>query len=333
MQTRIIGNSLKVSALGLGCMGMTHAYGEPLSSAKIRDLIGAAVDLGYTFFDTAEVYGTASNPHLNEEELGQALKPYRHLIVIGTKFGIHFDLNSPAINKPLVPDARPEVIRRSVEASLTRLKTDHIDIYYQHRQDPKVPVEEVARVMEDLIRAGKILHWGLSEVDEDTLRRAHAVCPVSAVQNRYSMMARHYESLFPALAELKIALIAFSPMANGVLSGAYDAASTFDQHTDYRSSMPQFTPEAMQTNQDLFDLLKETAAAKNATMGQISLAWMLCKKPWIIPIPGTTKPERLKQNALATEIRLSEAEVRQLDEALDRVRMSAVFGGSRINPQ
>ena len=330
MKTRYIGNFLKVSALGLGCMGMTHAYGAPISSGQIRNLISKAIDLGYTFFDTAEIYGTASNPHLNEEELGHALAPYRDRIVIGTKFGIHFDMSSSSVNKPLIPDAREVVIRKSVDESLKRLRTDHIDIYYQHRQDPNVPVEEVAEVMSSLIKEGKILSWGLSEVDAETIRRAHSICPVSAVQNRYSMMARHYESVFSTLEELNIALVAFSPMANGVLSGAYSAKSQFDKNTDYRSSMPQFTEESMKANRPLFSLLNDFANRKNATMGQISLAWMLCKKPWIIPIPGTTKVERLEENAKASEIILSDSEVSAIDKALSDMKMSAVFGGSKI---
>lgn len=330
MKTRCIGSSLKVSALGLGCMGMTHAYGAPQNSESIKNLVGRAIDLGYTFFDTAEIYGIPSNPHLNEEELGKALAPYRDRVVIGTKFGIRFDMSSLEVNKTLVPDSRELVIRKSVEGSLKRLRTDHIDIYYQHRQDPKVPVEEVAEVMEKLIKEGKILSWGLSEVDAQTIRRAHAVCPVSAVQNRYSMMARHYESVFSTLEELKIALVAFSPLANGVLSGAYSSSSQFDKSTDYRSAMPQFTKKAMEENRELFSLLKSVACKKNATIGQISLAWMLCKKPWIVPIPGTTKSERLQENAGASEIVLSDKEVKAIDDALNNMKMSAVFGGSKV---
>ena len=214
MKSRTLGKDFTVSAVGLGCMGMSHGYGKPRDKKEMTELLAQAVDFGYTFFDTAEVYGTPDNPHANETLLGEALKPFRNRIQIGTKFGIHFDLDSPATNKPIVTDARPEVIRQSVDASLQRLQTDHIDIYYQHRQDPKVPVEEVASVMADLIKEGKILHWGLSEVDADTLRRAHAVCPVTAVQNRYSMMARWYEPMFPVLEELNVGLVAFSPMAN-----------------------------------------------------------------------------------------------------------------------
>ncbi|MBO6202800.1 MAG: aldo/keto reductase, partial [Selenomonas sp.] len=287
------------------------------------------VDMGYTFFDTAEVYGTPENPHINEELLGEMLKPYRDKVVIGTKFGVHFDLTASTVNKPVVPDARPEVIRKSVEDSLRRLQTDHIDIYYQHRQDPNVPVEEVAGVMQDLIKEGKILRWGLSEVKEDTIRRAHAVCPLTAVQNRYSMMARHYEPLFPVLEELGIGLVAFSPMANGLLTGAYQG-QTFTDKTDYRSIMPQFSAEATAQNADLFQLLHDTAEQKNATPAQISLAWMIAKKPWIVPIPGTRKLNRLQENAGAADIELSQEEVAALDAALDNMEMSAVFGGSQI---
>ena len=204
MKYRTLGNDLTVSAVGLGCMGMSHAYGAPANKKEMTELLAQAVGMGYTFFDTAEVYGTPDNPHDNEELVGAALKPYRDKIVLATKFGIHFDMTSTAVNKPLVPDSRPEVIRASVDASLKRLGTDHIDLYYQHRLDPKVPIEEVAGVMADLIREGKITHWGLSEATEETIRRAHAVCPVTAIQNRYSMMARWYESLFPVLEELHI---------------------------------------------------------------------------------------------------------------------------------
>lgn len=204
MEYRTLGNDLTVSAVGLGCMGMSHAYGAPANKKEMTELLAQAVGMGYTFFDTAEVYGTPDNPHDNEELVGAALKPYRDKIVLATKFGIHFDMTSTAVNKLLVPDSRPEVIRASVDASLKRLGTDHIDLYYQHRLDPKVPIEEVAGVMADLIREGKITHWGLSEATEETIRRAHAVCPVTAIQNRYSMMARWYESLFPVLEELHL---------------------------------------------------------------------------------------------------------------------------------
>lgn len=330
MQYRTLGSDLTVSAVGLGCMGMSHAYGAPADKKEMTELLAQAVDLGYTFFDTAEVYGTPEHPHDNEELVGAALKPYRDKIVLATKFGIHFDMSSTATNKPLVPDSRPEVIRASVEASLKRLGTDHIDLYYQHRLDPKIPIEEVAGVMADLIREGKITHWGLSEATEDTIRRAHAVCPVTAIQNRYSMMARWYESLFPVLEELHIGYVAFSPLANGFLSGKYDKSSRFDAGTDYRSVMPQFQPENIDRNHDLLTLLQKLAEQNNATPAQISLAWMLCKKPYIVPIPGTRRLSRLLENAGAADVTLSAEEVAAIDKALDGMAMSEVFGGSKI---
>lgn len=330
MQYRTLGSDLTVSAVGLGCMGMSHAYGAPADKKEMAELLAQAVDLGYTFFDTAEVYGTPEHPHDNEELVGAALKPYRDKIVLATKFGIHFDMSSTATNKPLVPDSRPEVIRASVEASLKRLGTDHIDLYYQHRLDPKIPIEEVAGVMADLIREGKITHWGLSEATEDTIRRAHAVCPVTAIQNRYSMMARWYESLFPVLEELHIGYVAFSPLANGFLSGKYDKSSRFDAGTDYRSVMPQFQPENIDRNHDLLTLLQKLAEQNNATPAQISLAWMLCKKPYLVPIPGMRRLSRLLENAGAADVTLSAEEVAAIDKALDGMAMSEVFGGSKI---
>ena len=331
MRYRTLGTDLTVSAVGLGCMGMSHAYGAPADKKEMTtELLAQAVDMGYTFFDTAEVYGTAENPHDNEELVGAARKPCRGRVVIATKFGIHFDQSSPAVNKPLIPDSRPEVIRASAEASLRRLGTDHIDLYYQHRPDPCVPIEEVAGVMADLIREGKITHWGLSEADETTIRRAHAVCPVTAIQNRYSMMARWHESLFPMLEELNIGLVAFSPLANGFLSGAYGKDSRFDPKLDYRSNMPQFTAGAIDQNRALLALLNRLAEEKNATPAQISLAWMLCKKPYIVPIPGTRKLSRLAENAGAAETALSHEEVGTSDKALDGMEMSQVFGGSAI---
>ena len=330
MQYRTLGSNLTVSAVGLGCMGMSHAYGAPADKKEMTELLAQAVDLGYTFFDTAEVYGTPEHPHDNEELVGAALKPYRDKIVLATKFGIHFDMTNNATNKPLVPDSRLEVIRASVDASLKRLDTDHIDLYYQHRLDPKIPIEEVAGVMADLIREGKITHWGLSETTEDTIRRAHAVCPVTAIQNRYSMMARWYENLFPVLEELHIGYVAFSPLANGFLSGKYDKSSQFDAETDYRSVMPQFQPENIDRNHDLLTLLQKLAEQNNATPAQISLAWMLCKKPYIVPIPGTRRLSRLLENAGAADVTLSAEEVSAIDEALNGMEMSEVFGGSKI---
>lgn len=328
MNTRTLGADLTVSAVGLGCMGFIHAYGAPTEKKEAIRSIRAACDLGYTLFDTAETYGTAADRHENEKLVGEALKDVRDKVQIVTKFGIRFDETSTAVNKPLIPDARPETIRSSVEGSLRRLQTDHIDLYFQHRMDPRVEPETVARVMADLIRKGKITHWGISEVTEDYLRRAHAVCPVTAVQNRYSMMARQHEALFPVLEELHIGFVAFSPMANGLLTGAYGKDSRFDPRLDYRSAMPQFTPEAAEQNRALLELLRDLAERKRATPAQISLAWMLCKKPYIVPIPGSRKVERMRENAGAAEVVLSPAEVEALDKALDTIPMSAVFGGT-----
>lgn len=328
MEHRILGKDLEVSAVGLGCMGMSHAYGAPADKGEMRELLAEAVDMGYTFFDTAEVYGTPENPHDNEELVGEALKPYRNKVVLATKFGIHFDMESRQVNKPLVTDSRPEVIRASVENSLKRLGTDYIDLYYQHRADPAVPIEEVAGVMQELIKEGKVTHWGLSEAKEETIRRAHAVCPVTAIQNRYSMMARWYEELFPVLEELKIGYVAFSPLANGFLSAKYGKESKFEKGTDYRSIMPQFTPKAVEQNQKLLELIRTVAEGKQAAPGQIALAWMLCKKQYLVPIPGTRKPDRLRENAGAAEIQLTEKEIETLDKQLDAMEMSDVFGGT-----
>ncbi len=330
MKKRFLGADLEVSAVGLGCMGFSHAYGAPTDKKTAVETIRKSFEMGYNFFDTAEVYGTSEDPHQNETIVGEALKDIRNKVIIATKFGIKFDLNYPEVNKPLIPDSRPETIRSSVDASLKRLGTDHIDLYYQHRADPNVPVEEVAGVMSELIRAGKITHWGLSETNEEQLRRAHNICPVTAIQNRYSMMARWNEKLFPALDELGIGFVAFSPLANGFLSSRYGANEKFDKKYDYRSNMPQFSPENIEKNEKLLELLNETAYNKNASPAQISLAWMMCKKPYIVPIPGTRKPERLAENAGAMDISLTTDEVAALDKALDNMEMSAVFGGTTV---
>lgn len=319
-----------MSAVGLGCMGMSHAYGAPADKQEMTELLADAVDVGYTFFDTAESYGTVSNPHDNEELLGNALKPFRDRIVIATKFGISFEhLEAPGPHA-VITDLRPEVIRRSVDASLRRLRTDHIDLYYQHRTDPKVEPEIVASVMADLIKAGKILHWGISEPSEEYLRRAHSVCPVAAIQDRYSMMARWNEALFPTLEELGVGFVAFSPLANGLLTRCYTGNDRFDVATDYRASMPQFQKESFEQNKALFSLVDDLAEQKHATPAQISLAWMMCKRPWIVPIPGTRKLCRLKENIGAADIQLSAKEVEHIDSALDAMRMSDVFSGSLV---
>ena len=327
MDYRVLGNDLKVSAVGLGCMGLSHAYGAPLKKADAIRVIRSAYEMGYTFFDTAEVYvgtnadGSASN---NEELVGEALKDVRDKVVIATKFG----LKAVGASSSLL-DSRPETIRTSVEGSLRRLGTDHIDLYYQHRVDPQVPVEEVAGTIADLIKEGKITHWGISEATENVIRRAHAVCPLTAVQNRYSMMARWHESLFPVLNELHIGFVAFSPMANGYLTGRYGKNDHFDAATDFRSNMPQFKPEAEAQNHELLTLLDQLAAQKNATSAQVSLAWMLCKNEHIVPIPGTTKVSRLQENLGAADVKLTREEVAALDHALDTMPMSEVYGGIR----
>lgn len=331
MEYRTLGSGgLRVSAVGLGCMGMSHGYGVPADKREMTRLLEEAVEIGYTFFDTAEIYGTADDPHANEELLGKALESYRDRIVIATKFGLTFDDPEGDGPHPITPDSSPGAIRRSVEGSLRRLRTDHIDLYYQHRIDPAVEPETVAEVMGDLIKEGKILNWGISEANEDYLRRAHAVCRVAAVQNRYSMMARWHEDIFPTLEELGIGFVAFSPLANGLLTTNYDSTSKFDPHTDYRAAMPQFRKESFSRNQELLDYVMHIAGEHNATPSQISLAWMLCKKPWIVPIPGTRHTDRLRENAGAADIKLSREEVENIDRTLDRIPMSEVFGGSKI---
>lgn len=325
MQTRILGNGLAVSALGYGCMGLSHAYGAPLEDEQSIRMIRLAYDLGYTFFDTAEAYGTQADPHANEKLVGRALSDLRGKVRIASKFGVRFGGGAGQ----LMLDSRPEVIRASLEGSLKRLKLDHIDLYYQHRIDPRVEPEEVAQLMDSLIREGKILHWGISEATEQYLRRAHAVCPVSAVQNRYSMMARGHEALFDTLEELGIGLVAFSPLANGYLTGKYGREAQFDSGLDYRAAMPQFKPGAEASNRPLLELLAGLAERFNASPAQISLAWMMSKKPWIVPIPGTRDPGRLKENADAAQVRLSATDVRSIDHALDQMEMSDVFGVSR----
>ena len=327
MKTRILGKDLKVSAVGLGCMGMTHASGAPADVKEMTELLAQAVDMGYTMFDTAECY-TGVNPDgntaYNEELVGQALKPYRDKIVLATKCGVQHK------GDHLEMDSRPETIRKSVEGSLKKLQTDHIDLYYQHRIDPKVEPEEVAGTMSELIKEGKILYWGISEVDEEYLRRAHKVCPVTAIQNRLSMMYRDYEKLFPVLEELQVGFVVFSPLANGFLTACYRDTSQFEQSpADFRSSMPQFTKEGVEQNADLLDLIQTKAKEKDATPAQISLAWMLAKRPYIVPIPGSRKLSRLQENLGAAEIALTKEEVAQIDDALDHMTMSQVFGGHR----
>lgn len=320
MKTRKLGK-LEVSAVGLGCMGLSHAYGAPTEKTEAIRLIRQAAELGYTFFDTAECYG----PYENEALVGEALEPFKASVVIATKFGVRLEHGSTGAP---IPDARPEVIRKSVEGSLKRLHLERIDLYYQHRVDPKIAPEEVAGVMAELMREGKIAHWGISEATEEVIRRAHSVCPLAAVENRYSMMARHYEELFPVLEELGIGFVPFSPLANGILTDRYAPDSKFAED-DYRSWMPQFRKESYDANRELLELIRSLAEEKRATPAQISLSWMMSKKPWIVPIPGTRKIDRLQENAGAAGMELSADEVRKIDEALDHISMSEVFGGTR----
>lgn len=330
MRYRTLGKDLSVSAVGFGCMGISHAYGKPLDRQEGIRLIRQAVEMGYTFFDTAEVYGTDENPHANEELVGEALRPYRNQVVIATKFGISFDKSAQEVNHPVIPNSRPEIIRASVEGSLKRLGTDRIDLYYQHRTDPNIPIEEVAGVMLELMQEGKITYWGLSEASEEVIRRAHKVCPVTAIQNRYSMMVRWHEELFSVLEELGIGFVAFSPLANGLLSARYHTDSVFDSVYDYRSVMPQFQAEALKKNENLLALLENMAQEKEVTPAQISLAWMIGEKPYIVPIPGTRNPQRMKENLKAGDVLLSEEEIKKLDAALNEMELSEVFGGSRV---
>lgn len=327
MSKRILGKDLEVSSVGLGCMGFSHASGAPTEKSVAVKTIREAYEMGYTFFDTAECY-TGINPDgstsYNEELVGEALRDIRDKVVIATKCGVHH-----APDHGLILDSSPATIRASIEGSLKKLGTDYIDLYYQHRIDPKVEPEEVAAVMADLIKEGKIRRWGISETTEDYLRRAHAVCPVTAVQNRLSVMARWHESLFPVLEELGVGFVAFSPMANGFLTGAYTADSKFEKGTDYRSNMPQYTQEGFEKSRELMKLLGKLAEERNATPAQISMAWMLCKKPYIVPMPGSRKPERLRENLGAAEIQLTEEEIRKIDDISGKADLP-VFGGSKV---
>ena len=315
MQTRKLGKSgLEVSALGLGCMGMSFSYGPPKDKQEMTALLRGAVDRGITFFDTAEVYG----PFINEELVGEALAPVRKQVVIATKFG--FDL-SGSDNRPGAAglNSRPDHIRLAVEGSLRRLKVETIDLLYQHRVDPNVPIEDVAGVVKELIQQGKVKHFGLSEAGVKTIRRAHAVQPVAALQSEYSLWTRTPEKeVIPALEELGIGLVPYSPLGKGFLTGKMDAKTTFDS-TDFRSTLPRFTPEALKANQTLVDLLAGIAQRKNATPAQIALAWLLAQKPWIVPIPGTTKLHRLEENIGATAVELTPADLREIDAAASQI--------------
>jgi aryl-alcohol dehydrogenase-like predicted oxidoreductase len=313
MEKRKLGKSnLEVSALGLGCMGMSFSYGPPKDKQEMTSLLAAAVDRGITFFDTAEVYG----PFTNEELLGNALAPFREQVVIATKFGFKLD---PATGKQAGLDSRPVHIKNVAEASLQRLKTDVIDLFYQHRVDPSVPIEDVAGAVKDLIQQGKVKHFGLSEAGVQTIRRAHAVQPVTALQSEYSLWWRKPEAeVLPTLEELGIGLVPYSPLGKGFLTGKIDEKTTFDS-SDFRNIVPRFTPEARKANQAVVDLLDRIARQKGATAAQIALAWLLAQKPWIVPIPGTTKLSRLDENIGSVTIKLTADDLREIDSAASKI--------------
>ena len=314
MKKRELGRSnLEVSAIGLGCMGMSFGYGPAKEKQEMISLLRKAVELGVTFFDTAEMYG----PFTNEELVGEALAPFREQVEIATKFG--FKISPKGEQSGL--DSRPEHIREVAEASLKRLKTDVIDLFYQHRVDPDVPIEDVAGAVKDLIREGKVRHFGLSEPGVQTIRRAHAVQPVTAVQNEYSLWWRKPEAeVLPTLEELGIGFVPFSPLGRGFLTGKVDENTTFDS-SDLRSTLPRFTPEARKANQALVDLLGEIARRKKATPAQIALAWLLAQKPWIVPIPGTTKLKRLEENIGAAAIELTSDDLREIESAASKIKV------------
>src|ERR1700736_754228 len=313
MQKRKLGNSnLEVSAIGLGCMGMSFGYGPPVDQQTGISLIRSAVERGVTFFDTAEVYG----PFTNEELVGEALAPVRGQVVIATKFGFKLD---PKKGQQQGLDSRPEHIKQVAEASLKRLKTDVIDLLYQHRVDPDVPVEDVAGAVKDLIRQGKVKHFGLSEAGVQTIRRAHAVQPLTALQSEYSLWTRTPEKeVIPTLKELGIGFVPYSPLGKGFLTGKIDENAKFDS-SDFRSTLPRFTPEALKANQALIDLLAGIGKRKKATPAQIALAWLLAQKPWIVPIPGTTKLHRLDENIGAVSVELTPDDLREIDAAASKI--------------
>jgi aryl-alcohol dehydrogenase-like predicted oxidoreductase len=315
MKKRKLGKSgLEVSAIGLGCMGMSFGYGPPKDKQEMIALLHAAVERGVTFFDTAEVYG----PFINEELVGEGLAPFRERVVIATKFGFKLD---PTSGRSIGVDSRPEHIKEVAEASLKRLKTDVIDLFYQHRVDPEVPIEDVAGAVKELIHEGKVKHFGLSEPGLQTIRRAHAVQPVTAVQNEYSLWWRKSEhEVLPVLEELGIGFVPYSPLGRGFLTGKMNENTTFDT-TDFRNTLPRFTPEARKANQSLVDLLGEIATRKKVTPAQIALAWLLAQKPWIVPIPGTTKLKRLEENVGAAEIELTRDDLSEIERAASQIEV------------
>ena len=315
MKKRKLGKSgLEVSAIGLGCMGMSFGYGPPKDKQEMIALLRAAVERGVTFFDTAEVYG----PFINEELVGEGLAPFRQQLVIATKFGFKLD---PKSGRSIGVDSRPDHIKQVSEASLKRLKTDVIDLFYQHRVDPEVPIEDVAGAVKELIHQGKVKHFGLSEPGVQTIRRAHAVQPVTAIQNEYSLWWRKpEEEVLPVLEELGIGFVPYSPLGRGFLTGKMNENTTFDSN-DFRNTLPRFTPEARKANQALVDLLGEIAKRKNATLGQIALAWLLAQKPWVVPIPGTTKLNRLKENIGAADIELTREDLREIESTASQIEV------------
>lgn len=316
MQKRKLGQSgLEVSAIGLGCMGMSFSYGPPKDKQEMISLIRAAVERGVTFFDTAEVYG----PYINEELVGEALEPFRGQVVIATKFGWRID---PKVERGLAGlDSRPEQIKRVAEASLKRLRVEAIDLFYQHRVDPEVSIEEVAGAVEELIEQGKVKHFGLSEAAAKTIRRAHAVQPVAAVQSEYSLWWRRpEEEVLPTLEELGIGFVPYSPLGKGFLTGKIGEDAKFDK-TDFRSILPRFTPEALKANQAVVDLLDKIAQRKKATPAQIALAWVLAQKPWMVPIPGTTKLNRLEENLGAISVELTPDDLREIEGASSQIKV------------
>jgi aryl-alcohol dehydrogenase-like predicted oxidoreductase len=314
MNTRKLGNNgLEVSAIGLGCMGLSYGYGPATDTRDAVALIRAAVERGVTFFDTAEAYG----PYRNEEVVGEALAPFRDQVVIATKFGFKFDDKGGQSGM----NSRPDHIREVAEASLKRLKTDHIDVFYQHRVDPEVPIEDVAGTLKDLIQEGKVKHFGLSEAGAKTIRRAHAVQPVSALQSEYSLWWREPEKeILPALEELGIGFVPFSPLGKGFLTGAIDENTTFDS-SDFRNIVPRFTAEARKANQALVDVLGHIADQKGVTRAQIAIAWLLAQRPWIVPIPGTTKLHRLEENLGAADIELTDDDLHKIENALSQIEV------------
>jgi aryl-alcohol dehydrogenase-like predicted oxidoreductase len=326
MQKRKLGKSnLEASAIGLGCMGMSFSYGPPKDKQEMTSLLRAAVERGVTFFDTAEVYG----PFLNEELVGEALAPFRGKVVIATKFG--FDL-SGTDHKPGAAgvNSQPAHIKQAVEGSLKRLKVETIDLLYQHRVDPNVPIEDTAGAVKELIQAGKVKHFGMSEAGAKTIRRAHAVQPVTALQSEYSLWWRKPEAeIIPTLEELGIGFVPYSPLGKGFLTGAIKESTTFDK-TDFRSTLPRFTPESLKANQALIDLLGSIAKRKNATPAQIALAWLLAQKPWIVPIPGTTKLNRLEENIGAAAVELTPDDLREIDSAASKIKVEGARYPERL---